>query len=99
MLEYDRIDLSGGIDNKKCKETSRECSLCKFYYFLDKNFNYGPCLCNGCYDMSLKAISMQNLAIINYNGNHDRVNFAFMSKKNAFNLIKNAVIIDKKRTL
>ena len=36
MLEYHRIDLSEGIDIKKCKETSRECSLCKFYYFLDK---------------------------------------------------------------
>ena len=58
MLEYDRIDTSEGIDIiKKCKETSKECSLCKFYYFLDKNFNYGPYLCNGCYDMSLKAIS------------------------------------------
>ena len=32
MLEYDRIDISEGIDIKKCKETSRECSLCKFYY-------------------------------------------------------------------
>ena len=80
---------------KKCKETSRECSLCKFYYFLDKSFSYGPYLCNGCYDMSLKAISMQNLAIIYHNGN----NFAFMSKKDAFNLIKNATIIDKKGTL
>ena len=38
MLEYDRIDISEGIDIKKCKETSRECSLCKFYYFLDNNF-------------------------------------------------------------
>ena len=36
MLKYDRINLSEGIDNKKCKETSRECSLCKFYYFLIK---------------------------------------------------------------
>ena len=26
-------DISEGIDIKKCKETSRECSLCKFYYF------------------------------------------------------------------
>ena len=99
MLEYDRIDLSEGIDIKKCKETSRECSLCKFYYFLDKNFSYGPYLYNGCYDMSLKGISMQNLATINYNGNHYRVNVAFMSKKDAFNLIKNVVIIDKKGTL
>ena len=81
MLEYNRIDISKDIDNKKCKETSRECSLCKFYYFLGKNFSYGPYLCNGCYDMSLEAISMQNLAIINHNGNHYRVNFAFMKKK------------------
>ena len=42
---------------------------------------------------------MQNLAIINHNGNYYRVTFAFMSKKDAFNLIKNAIIIDKKGTL
>ena len=41
---------------------------------------------------------MQNLAIINHNGNHYGVNFEFISKKDAFNLIKNAVIIDKKGT-
>ena len=99
MLEYDRIAISEGIDIKKCKETSTEGSLCKFYYFLDKNFSYGPYLCNGCYNISLKAISMENLAIINHNGNHYRVNFASMSKKDAFNLIKNAIIIDKKGTL
>ena len=42
MLEYDRIDLSDGIDTNKCKYILKKCSLCKFYYFLDKNFNYGP---------------------------------------------------------
>ena len=99
MLEYDRINISEGIDIEKCKETSRECSLCKFYYFIDKNFSYGPYLCNGCYDISLKATSMKNLAIINHNGNHFLVNFAFISKKDAYNLIKNATIIDKKGTL
>ena len=99
MLEYDRIDISEGIGIKKCKETSRECSLYKFYYFLDKNFNYGPNLCNGYYYMPLKAISMKNLTIINHNGNHYRVNFAFISKKDAFNLIKNAAIMGEKETL
>ena len=49
--------------------------------------------------MSLKAVSMKNLAIINLNGNHCRVNFAFISKKDASNLIINATIIDKKGTL
>ena len=47
----------------------------------------------------MKAVSMQNLAIINHNGNHYRVNFAFMSKKNAYKLIKNVVIMGEKGTL
>ena len=98
MLEYDRIDISEGIDIKKCKETSRECSLCKFYYFLDKNFSYGPCLCDGCYDMSMKVVRMQNLTITNHNGNYYRVNVAFMSKKDAHSLVKNAAIMGEKGT-
>ena len=49
--------------------------------------------------MSLKAVSMKNLAIINHNRNHYRVNFAFISKKDTYNLIKNATIIDRKETL
>ena len=42
---------------------------------------------------------MKNLVIINHNENHYRVNFAFISKKDAFNLIKNAIIIDKRGKL
>ena len=37
-----------------------------------------------------------NLCIGYNNGNAYRINFAFMSKNDALNLIKNAVIIDKK---
>ena len=77
----------------------KKCNLCNFFYFLDKNFKYGPYLCNGCYDMFLKAVSIKNLAIINHNGNHCPVNFAFITKKDVYNLIKNATIIDKKGTL
>ena len=99
MLEYNRIDIYEGIDVNKNKNISRKCSLCKFYYFLDKNFNYGPYLCDGCYDVSLKAASMHYLATVYHGGNAYRVIFVFMSKKDAFNLMKNAVIIDKKGTL
>ena len=49
--------------------------------------------------MSLKAVSIKYLAIINHNGNHYRVNFTSMSKKDAYNLIKNAVIMSEKGTL
>ena len=97
MLEYDRINISEGIDINKCEETSRECSLCTFYYFLD--IKYGPYLCDGCYDMLMKTVSIQNLTINNHNENYYRVIFAFMSKKDAYNLIKNAVILGEKGTL
>ena len=99
MLEQDRIDISEGIDINKCEETSRKCSLCKFYYFLDKNFKYEPYLWDGCYDMSTKAVSMQNLTIIDHSGNYYRVIFTFMTKKDAYNLIKNAIIMSEKGTL
>ena len=49
--------------------------------------------------MSLKAISMKNLTIISYNGNHYRLNFTFISKKGAFNLINNTVIMGEKAIL
>ena len=88
MIEYDRTDISEGIDVNKNKTISRKCSLCKFYYFLDKTFRHGLYFCNGCYDMSMKAICMQNLAIVYHVENVYRVIFVFMSKKDAFNLIK-----------
>ena len=99
MLEYDRIDLSEGTDVNKCEDTSKKCNLCQYYYFVFKNFNYQRYICHGCHDMSVKALSMQNIAIIYRNGHAYYVNFMFMSKNYAFNLIKNSIIIDKKGTL
>ena len=97
MLEYDKINISEGIDINKCKETSKECSLCKFYYFLDKNFKYGPYLCDGCYNMSIKVVRTQNLTIINHNGNYYHVTFASISKKDPYNLIKDAAKDNEKK--
>ena len=98
MLEYDRIDISEGIDVNKTS-SSRECSLCHYYYFLDMNFNYQKYLCDGCHDMIMKANSMQNLAIAYNKVNAYRINFVFISRDDAINLIKNANIIYKKGTL
>ena len=49
--------------------------------------------------MSVKAVSMNNLAVVYVGGNAYRINFAFMSKSDAVNLIKNAVKMDKRGTL
>ena len=47
----------------------------------------------------MKAKSVHNLVTVYHGDNAYRVIFAFMSKKDAFNLIKNVVIIDTKGTL
>ena len=62
MLEYDRIDISGGIDtDKTC--ASKECNTCHSWYFLDKNFNYGRYLCNGCHELMQKAMNFKKLLL------------------------------------
>ena len=99
MIECDRINVAEGIDLPKNKLVSRECCLCGYSYFIDKNFNYQRHLCNGCHDMSMEANSMHNLAIAYNNGSTYRINFVFMSKNDALNLMKNALIIDKRGVL
>ena len=42
---------------------------------------------------------MQNIAIIYHGGNAYHVNYMFMGRNNAFNLIKNSSIVDKKRSI
>ena len=49
--------------------------------------------------MSTKANSIHNSCIGYNNGNVYRINFEFMSKNDALNLNKNAVIINKKGVL
>ena len=62
MLEYDRIDISVGIDTNKTS-ASKECNICHYWYFLDKNFNYETYLYNGCHDLMQKTMSFKNVAL------------------------------------
>ena len=54
MLEYKRIDISEGIDINKTNKL-KECMLSHYWCFLDNNFSYGPCLCDGCYNIMQKS--------------------------------------------
>ena len=98
MLEYDRIDLSEGIDVNKTSN-SRECNFYHYIYFLDINFNYQKYLCDGCHDMSMKANSMQNLAIVYSDSNAHRIKFTFMDSNEATYLLNNSNKNSKKGTL
>ena len=45
MLEYDRIDISKGINVNKTI-ASKECDICHYWYFKDIGFKYEKYLCN-----------------------------------------------------
>ena len=62
VLDFDRIDISEGIDTNK-KSASKECNICHYWYFLDKNFNYELYLCNWCHDLMQKAMSLMMLLL------------------------------------
>ena len=99
MLEYDRIDNSEGIDSTKNKLASKECWLCSFWHFIDKYFRFQRYYCDGCCDISMKSVSMHNIAIVYVKGNAYRINFAFMTKNDAINKMNNANLNDKKGVL
>ena len=94
MLEYDRIDISEGIDMGKINK-SRECDICHYWYFLDKNFNYEKHLCNGCHDLMQKAINFNDVAIVSINGRSYRIRFWYTAKNEAIVLMTNSNLNDK----
>ena len=63
MLKYDKIDITEGIDLNKTNK-SRECMICHYWYYLNKNFSYGPFTCDGCYNIVQKSTDFKNIAII-----------------------------------
>ena len=94
MLEYDSIDISEGIGIDKTNK-SKECNICHYWYFLDKNFNYDPYICNGCHDLMQKAMSFKNFAFVSNKGIDYRINFWYMSKNDATVLMTNSDLNDK----
>ena len=94
MLEYDRIDISEEIDVDKT-DRSKECKLCHYWYFLNKNFSYGPYLCNGCYDIVQRPTHFKNIGIAHIKKSSYRIYFSYMNKHKAKKLIKKYDPIDK----
>ena len=72
MLEYDRIDISEGIDANKTS-ASKECNIFHYWYFLDRGFKYEPCLCNGCHNLMQKAMNFNDVAIVSIKGSYYRI--------------------------
>ena len=63
MLKCDKIDITEGIDLSKTNK-SKQCMFCHYWYYLNKNFSYGPFTCDGCYDIVQRSTDFKNITII-----------------------------------
>ena len=50
MLQYEKINVSEGIDVNKTS-TSKECELCHYRFFKNIGFKFEEHVCNGCHNL------------------------------------------------
>ena len=98
MIEYDMINILERIDISKTN-ASKECDICHYWYFVDRNFKYESCPSNGSHELMQKAISFNDAAIISVKGSDYRISFWYMNKHDAINIIKNWNLNEKKGLL
>ena len=98
MLEYDKIDISEGIDVNKTNLQTK-CDICHYWYFKNIGFKHEPYLCSGCHDLIQKAMSFINIAIVYVKRNAYRIHFWYMSKDNAINMMNGSNLADKRDVL
>ena len=94
MLEYERNAVSEGIDVNKSNK-SKECGICHYWYFLDKNFTYEPYVCNGCHDLMQKAMNFNDVVVVSIKRSDYRFHFWFMNKSDGTNFLNNSVLDSK----
>ena len=63
MLQYERIDISEGIDFDKSNKLV-ECMICYYWYFKDIGFKYQPYVCNGYDDFSMIVQNLDDFVIL-----------------------------------
>ena len=74
MVEYDKIEISEGIDVNKTNEP-KEREICHYWCFKDIGFRYEPYLRNGCHDLMQKTMSFNDVAIFYVKGSVYRIQF------------------------
>ena len=94
MLEYDTIDISEGIDVNKTN-LLKENDIYYYWYFENIGFKYEPYLCNGCHDLMQKAMSFNNISVVYVKESAYRINFCYMSKDDAINIMNGSNLVDK----
>ena len=73
--------------------------FCHYWYYLDKDFTYGPYLCDECYNIMQKSIDLKNIAIAHIKKSVCRIYFLDMTKRKAKKLMANSNLTGKKGVL
>ena len=94
MVQYEKIDVSEGIDVNKTS-VSKEYMLCHYWYFKDVGFKFQPHVCNKCHDILLTAYKLKNIAILNVKGVDFRCILSGISEDESVNRLNNSVLEDK----
>ena len=66
-MQYDRIDVSEGIDLNK-SDKSKECIICHYWCFKDIGNKYQPHVCNRCHDLSIVVYDLNDFMILSIKG-------------------------------
>ena len=94
MLQYQKINVSEGIDVNKTSE-SKECKLCHCWFFKDLGFKFEKHVCNGCHDLLTMAYSLKNIAILSAKGATFRCVLMGISKNEGLKRLNNSVTYDR----
>ena len=94
MLQYERIDISAGIDFDETIK-SVQCMICHYWYFKDIGFKHQTCFCNGCHDFSMIVQNLDGLLILRVKRVDYRCCVVNMSKKDAVSVLNNSVLGNK----
>ena len=94
MLEYEKIDVSEGININKTT-ASKECMLCHYWCFKDVKFKFEPHVCNKFHNVLMAAYQWKNTAIVDVKGVDFRCILWGISKNEAVNRLTNFVLEDK----
>ena len=98
MIQYERNDVSEGIDISKSNE-SKECNVyCHNWYFKNIGYEYEPYVCNGSHDLSMMVYDLDDFMILNIKVVDYRCLVFNMSKNTAVKLLNNSQL-DNKGTL
>ena len=87
MLQYEKIDMSEGIDVNKTSTN--------YWFFKDVGFKFEDHICNGCHDLLTIAYSLKNMAILSAKGTTFRCLLMGTSKNEALKKLNNSVTYDR----